>query len=370
MQGDALFRAFAQGGRRLVGCFPLYPPVEIFHAMDLEPVVLWGLKPFFPDTTRGDRHLQNFVCSVGRHVAECVLSEAGRSLDALFMYNACDTLRNLPEILAAGMRERGRTVPLYHIHIPMIPPQQTDAAGYLEHEITTLIGGLERGFGCTFSRRRFRESAVLYGRARAAAERLERAVADGTMSFGAFAGLLQGNYFRPVEAQIARLESALGALEGPETGVPARPRRGRVLVSGILPPMADVCTLIEDAGLRVVGNDIASLRRTYAYGPDPSLSPQEYYRDFYANHHPCPTLLGSGDARVEAFDALVEERSAEGVIFLGEKFCEYEYFEFPYLTKRLQKRGVHAMVLEFAVDDEQGVAPLKTRIEAFAELMG
>ena len=33
-------------GHRVVGCFPLYPPLELVHSMGLTPVILWGLKPF------------------------------------------------------------------------------------------------------------------------------------------------------------------------------------------------------------------------------------------------------------------------------------------------------------------------------------
>ena len=117
-------KSLKDNGRKLVGCFPLYPPVELFHSFNLEPLVLWGLKPFYPLTARSDLHLQSFVCSVGRHLAEFVLSEAGGLLDGIFMYNACDTLRNMPEILRCGLEDNGRQVPIFKIHIPQAPRSQ------------------------------------------------------------------------------------------------------------------------------------------------------------------------------------------------------------------------------------------------------
>ncbi|MBW1925389.1 MAG: 2-hydroxyacyl-CoA dehydratase [Deltaproteobacteria bacterium] len=72
-------------GRKLLGCFPLYPPLALFHAMALEPVVMWGFKPFSPNTPKADRHVQNYVCSVGGHLVESVLSDACSLLDAIIV---------------------------------------------------------------------------------------------------------------------------------------------------------------------------------------------------------------------------------------------------------------------------------------------
>ena len=80
-------------------------------------------------------------------------------------------------------------------------------------------------------------------------------------------------------------------------------------------------------------------------------------------------MLGLADNRIEALDVLVDEREAQGVIFIGEKFCEYEYFEFPYLEKRFVEKGLRTLLLEFTMEDDQNLAAYKTRIEAFAELM-
>jgi benzoyl-CoA reductase/2-hydroxyglutaryl-CoA dehydratase subunit BcrC/BadD/HgdB len=357
-------------GRRLLGCFPLYPPVELLHALGLEPLVMWGLAPFIPGTRRSDQHVQDFVCSVARHLTEFVLSDAGRVLDGLVLYNACDTLRNLPEILECGLREAGRHLPSFHIHIPMAPRTQTDGSQYLRREIEALTGRLEDAFGVRLSQARFQESVALHRRARALARQLEGEVAQGKWSFTRFASVMQGNYFRPVEKQIEALATALARIKDGQEAVSEAPCVARVILSGILPPPERVSSVMEEAGLRVVGNDIASLARSYAHTPGHDASPGEYYVDFYYNHHPCTTLLGMADDRVRALEALVEERGAQGVIFLGEKQCEYESFELPYLEKRLAERGVKTLLLEFAMGGDGSLGAYRTRIEAFAEMLG
>lgn len=336
--------------------------------MELEPVVMWGLSPFFPKTSKSDHHLQPFVCSVARHVTEFVLSRAGQLLDGLFMYNACDTLRNLPEILRSGLEKEGRHLPMVNIHIPMVPRLHTDALRYLRQGVKALIEKLETTFGKSFSEKRFEESVGLYRRARKLTQQLEREVADGRMGFKEFAGLIQGNYFRSLHGQIEVLQASRERIKKDPLTSGLDESAGRIIMSGILPPPSGICSAIEESGLRVAGNDIASLARSYSYTPETAASPADYYADFYVQHHPCTTLLGSSDDRIAVLDALIEEREARGIIFLGEKFCEYEFFEFPYLEKRFKEKGLHTLLLEFATED-RSLGALKTRIEAFSELM-
>ena len=368
---DSLYKkleVLKKNGRKVLGCFPLYPPLELLHSMDLEPVVMWGLGPYFPRTSKSDHHLQSFVCSVGRHLTEFVLSPAGALLDGIFMYNACDTLRNLPEILRCSLEEEGRHLPILNFHIPMVPRLQTDASQYLESEVNSLVEKLESTFGTPFSENLFSERIGLYRKSRKLARQLDRAVANGRMEFKEFAGLIQDNYFRSLHGQIEMLEASLKKTEKATLIARKAESDGRIILSGILPPPLSICSAIEESGLRVAGNDIASLARSYSYTPETVASPADYYTDFYFQHHPCTTLLGSADDRIVALDALIEERDARGIIFLGEKFCEYEFFEFPYLEKHFKEKGLHTLLLEFAIED-RNMGALKTRIDAFSELM-
>ncbi len=155
-------QSIKDSGERVIGCFPLYPPLELFHSMDIIPVVLWGIDDVRAGVSESDKHLQNYVCSVARRLTEFVLTDGGRLLDGLFMYNACDTLRNLPEILECGLGEKNIKIPLFNIHIPAMYTGQADSSQYLQNEITGLVNKLEQEYGVAYSEKRFRESADLY----------------------------------------------------------------------------------------------------------------------------------------------------------------------------------------------------------------
>jgi benzoyl-CoA reductase/2-hydroxyglutaryl-CoA dehydratase subunit BcrC/BadD/HgdB len=119
----------------------------------------------------------------------------------------------------------------------------------------------------------------------------------------------------------------------------------------------------------VAGNDIAFMHRAYARTPESWRDAADYYVRFYRDHFPCPTLLYSADRRMEAVMELVAQTGARGFVFVGEKFCEYEYFELPYLEKQLRDRGVPVLSLEISLDDSTGPETIRTRLEAFKELI-
>ncbi len=356
-----------QQNRLLVGCFPLYPPLELLYSFDLMPVVLWDMKEQVRSLKESDRHLQSFTCSVTRRLAEFVLSEEGAILDGLMMYNACDTLRNMPEIIQYSMKEKGRTIPVLKLHVPMTSPGQTAVMGYRDDRIRELVHEIEKAFDVRFSSERFLASVRLYNSIRKLSLEMEMLVADGKMSYVDFSRLIRAGYLMSPEDYLSALENATHqakSLPSKDIG-----DEKRIIVSGILPPPDALCSIIENTGLRVVGNDVASQARSYSYLPKETDDPAAYYADFYRNHYPCTTLLYSSDERLRILTDLMERRKARGLIFIGEKFCEYEYLEFPFIIKILEQKKIASLQLEIATDDEDHVEAFRTRIEAFAELI-
>lgn len=333
--------------------------------MGLAPVVLWGLQDSVRDVPDADRHIQSYACSVARRLAQLVLANGRELFDGIFFYNACDTLRNLPEILGEGLGG-GAAPPMFRMHLPMTSAEDPAISEYLKREITSLIHTLENAFGVRFSEQKFAASVAVYARMRKLARRLEEAVAEGRMSFSSFCEALGEANFLIIEDQVALFQSRLASLAGAALPDDASTR---VVVSGILPPPPAICRLLDEAGLRVSGNDIASGFRSYAHTPETWADVGDYYLRFYRDHFPCTTLLYSADNRVPAVTNLVAERGAAGFVFVGEKFCEYEYFELPYLQARLQDAGIPVLSLELSIDDAANVETFRTRIQAFAELL-
>ena len=357
--------------RPIIACLPLYPPLELLDSLGFHPIIPWNLKPHIHGTGQGDRHLQNYVCSVARHLVEYLFTEGTKQIDGIVAYNACDTIRNLPEIIQSGLEERKRPIPLFTYHIPMTGavgrPRSDYVKDYITHEIDRLIRELKTTFGVSFNAHRFLESVETYNAVRGLSHTLADRLAGGRIDFPRFTALLSAVSFMPITEQFSTLSAAIDGLQdAPKKSDDAK----RIVVSGILPPPPLVIDAMERSGLRVVAEDLALFRRSYSYQPAPTRKPGDYYADFYENHYPCTTLHYLADRRIEAILSLCRDLKADGFVFLGEKFCEYEYFEFPHLERRLRELGVKPLALEFSIDDSEHIGAVVTRIEAYAELLG
>lgn len=351
-------------GKPVIGCFPLYPPVELFESFGFLPVVLWNLKESLNTLEISDKHIQPYACSVARELAQFTMGETGTVLNAIFSYNACDTLRNLPEILRLSNTEAGRDIPMFRIHLPQVDRTQSNPINYLKNEINLLVQAIETKGNLTFSSSQFKEITEKYTKMRALSAKAEERVGEGTISFESFCRTILSGYLYPVDKQIERLEELIAGA----SATPA-PAKSRVIVSGIMPPPLPVIRAMESAGLRVVANDIASMKRSYSCHSAPTENPADYYATLFTNRSACTTLLYTSDARLNELTNMVSWGKADGLIFCGEKFCEHEYFEYPFIKKRLSETGIQTLFLEFSADDKQNVGAHITRIEAFSEIL-
>ncbi len=348
----------------MVGCFPLYPPLELLHSLGLSPVVLWGLEGSGGDLSEADRHIQTYACSVARRLAQCVMAEGPDLFDGIFFYNACDTLRNLPEILREGWAGNALP-PMFRMHLPMTSARGESTRAYLQAEIDALIAALEAAFGTRYSEENFAASVDLYAQVRALALQWERGMAEGRVPFSSFCAAMASANNLSVEGQVELLQSGLASFMAAD---PASASKA-VMVSGILPPPPAISRLLDEAGLRVVANDLAACFRSTAHTPQTWRDAGDYYVRFYEEHFPCTTLLYTADRRVPALLKMADEAEASGFVFFGEKYCEYEYFELPYLQGRLQEAGIPVLSLEISIDDAANVETFRTRIQAFAEML-
>lgn len=367
---DSPLQELSSTSRPIIACLPLYPPLALLDSLGFHPFIPWNLKAHIQNTEQSDRHLQNYVCSVARHLVEYLLTRGAEQVDGIIAYNACDTLRNMPEIILSGLQERHTSIPVFTYHIPMtgaIGRSRSDYVRvYIENEINRLIRELESSFGVSFNAYRFLESVELYNAVSGLYRTVNDHLSEGRIDFARFVTLLLDVSFMPITGQFSTLSAAIDDLKNAPK---INDDKKRIIVSGILPPPRSVIEAMERSGLRVVGEDLAIFRRSFSYRPAPIKEPGAYYAGFYEDHYPCTTLYYLADRRIETILSLCRKLKADGFVFLGEKFCEYEYFEFPHLEKKLRELGIKPLALEFSIDNSEHIGTVVTRIEAYAELL-
>jgi benzoyl-CoA reductase/2-hydroxyglutaryl-CoA dehydratase subunit BcrC/BadD/HgdB len=352
-------------GGRIMGCYPLYPPVELLHSMGFNPIIMWGLRDNIMSLTESDRHLQVYACSVARYMIEFIHLNSSL-LDGIVSYNACDTLRNMPEIVKCMFDSHGKSMPSFTFHVPAVSFEQSnEAKNYIALQLNKLIAGIEKEYNIKFSGDKFAESIELYRTMRNLCTEMEAFVSNGIMPFHIFCEAVEEGYFTTIEKHIERLQSVLKEY----TLDSKKGKNKKIILSGILNSPTGISKIFENCGLTVAGNDIAMLKRSYAFTPETTEDPIKYYSNFYQKHFPCTTILFSSDRRIDELKKLIENAGADGFIFVGEKFCEYEYFEIPFIEKKLKEWGIPSLFIEISTEDRDNLAQYKTRIEAFSEIL-
>jgi benzoyl-CoA reductase/2-hydroxyglutaryl-CoA dehydratase subunit BcrC/BadD/HgdB len=358
-------KSIKNGGGKVMGCYPLYPPLELLHSMGFNPVIMWGLRENIVSLTESDKHLQVYACSVARYMMEFIQANSSL-LDGIVSYNARDTLRNMPEIVKCMLDDHGKSIPSFNFHVPAVSFEQSpQAKNYIELQLNKFISSIENRYQIKFSGDKFAESIELYRTMRNLCIEAETLASKGIIPFHIFCESAEEGNFIPVEKHIEKLKSLLSSYSPDSKNMKSK----KIILSGILNPPTGIAKLFEECGLTVAGNDIAMLKRSYAFTPETTNDPIEYYCRFYQEHFPCTTILFSSDRRIDELKRLIETSGAEGFVFVGEKFCEYEYFEMPFIEKKLKEWGIPTLFIEISTEDRDNVAQYKTRIEAFSEIL-
>lgn len=148
------------------------------------------------------------------------------------------------------------------------------------------------------------------------------------------------------------------------------PRPG-VLVAGSVCD-APVIEIIEDAGARVVADDLCTGMRYFDGQVD--LDEAERSGNFvraiarrYLNKPPCARMYHASSRFEHVYD-LVREFDAKGIIFYGLKFCDPYLYDHIGLRRRFEERGIPVLLLEGDYT-AGGAGQARTRVEAFVEMI-
>ncbi|HET9096684.1 MAG TPA: 2-hydroxyacyl-CoA dehydratase family protein, partial [Candidatus Baltobacteraceae bacterium] len=89
----------AQPGRTIIGSFPVYSPIEVFHAAGALPVGLTGGGNRL-EISHADARFQSFVCSIVKSTLELSLTGKLDEFDGFVFHSICDPARNLASVFA------------------------------------------------------------------------------------------------------------------------------------------------------------------------------------------------------------------------------------------------------------------------------
>ncbi|MHB1413760.1 MAG: 2-hydroxyacyl-CoA dehydratase subunit D [Chloroflexota bacterium] len=339
-----------------VGWLCSYTPVEILTASGLRAVRLSGSAG---EDARASALLPSALCPFLKSCLAGALDGNGALLAGTVVAVCCDGLRRLADIWS-------RYAPGFTLALDVPRRQDEVAVAYFRGRLLALADSLAAATGRPLDGAALRSAIVAHNESRRLLGELDLLRRrDIGLPAGAMLTAVQRWQQEPPAVFQAWLADYLAHLRAERP----RPRGTPLVISGnvLTPEDGRVLALVEEAGGRVVGDDLCSglrgLPEQISLEGDPYLA----LARAYLQRTPC-ARMNDGSRRREEVVRLCRETGARGVIYLSQKFCDSFLYDFGALRDELEKAGIRALLLEL---DGGAAIPgqIRTRIEAFLEVL-
>ncbi|HXX00669.1 MAG TPA: 2-hydroxyacyl-CoA dehydratase [Candidatus Acidoferrales bacterium] len=330
-------------GKKAIGCFPIYCPIELIHASGMLPLGVIGAGNQI-EITHADSRFQSFVCSIVKSTLELGLTQRLKFLDGMLFHSICDPARNLASVFQRNFPEMF----VEYIHFPQNFASVL-ARQYLETEYRRILQGLQQRSGHTPTTEDFNHSIGLYNRIRAALRKIYQIRTDTPHLISAaesFVLMRAGTLMAP--------EDFLKILEQVLAEIPQRPSRPkdriRVVLEGSfceLPPVGLIETL-EQAGCYIVDDDFLRGWRWFTDDVPIQDSPLAALAESYSERaYYSGTKHDTRETKAAHLIRLAKEKKADAVVFQAAKFCEPALFDYALYRKALEDAQIPHLLLEF-----------------------
>lgn len=348
-----------QSGKPVIGVMPAYFPMELIDAARGYPVQLWGNK--LP-IEKADTYLQSYCCSVARSVLELELKDGATMVKGYAFTSICDTLINLREIY-----RRLFDKPTFELAIPSTQTAQARQK-YLKQIIDTVTNGLESLTGNKITKESLTEAAAIHHKTREYHRKLYdiRRAKPGLINNYDFYAMLKAGFFLPRSAYNDMLEEVIQKLEDLPAPSSNRPK---IILSGMVFDPIETYRLFDELDIHIVDDDFANGWRTASKS---MLNTEDIYEgitEYIFNPSPCFCVYHPDIDRHNYLVDKVKRSGAQGVVFWYIKFCEPDAFDRPQLISRLKEEKIPAITIEIELS-MTNFDPIKTRINAFCEMLG
>lgn len=359
---EALAWKRAQQGRTIIGSFPVYSPIEVFHAAGALPVGLTGGGNRL-EISHADARFQSFVCSIVKSTLELSLTGKVDEFDGFVFHSICDPARNLASVFARNAP--GKAVE--YVHFPQ-RLHSGEAVSYLAAEYRRLAEWAAALSGRPVDNERLRASIDLYESVRRRIRELYayRRSHPQNLTTRELYALVRYGHIAPPEEHLELMDEAFQQIRRREH----KPKdRARIVLVGAFceqPPL-DLIAAIESAGCYIVDDDFVLGRRFFSSPVPDTGRPFDDLADAYVNHSVDSSV--KHDLTHSKYEALVtraKAHQADAVVVLTAKFCEPALFDYALYRKALQEAHMPHVFLEF--EEKMWLFDkIKTEIETFVE---
>jgi benzoyl-CoA reductase subunit C len=351
-------RCWKRQGRPVIGWTCTYTPEEVIQAADALPIMVVG---DLGGTAQADRYMPDNSCSFVRSCFNAALRGDYDYLDGFVESNSCDNRGK-----AFDMWARYVKIPkMYFINAPHTNTEKAHAFFY--QEVAKFKEWLQRIFSISISDQALGKAIEVYNTNRLLLKKVyDLRMEDPPLISGTEAlEISLSSTVTPKEEHNRLLKQLLDQISDRSN----LPKKGvRLIVTGSVMDNTELVKIIEAVGGSVVVDDWCTGSRYFWNLVDCSNDPLHAIARRYLDKIPS-AFMYNHEARFNHVMEMAKRYDVDAAIIFVLKFCDTQMFDAPLLRDELKAIGLPVLYLEWE-HTMSGVAGLKTRIEAFLEMVG
>jgi len=361
-------------GKKIIGYLCIYPVLELMTALDLVPYRIFG--DMREPITKADSFLPTVVCPFLRSCLDLGLKGKYDFLDGIVTTHICDVGSNL-----AGIWNYSVKTPFSH-NID-VPHTAHETAQEQERELIKAFQKvLEEFTGEKITGEKLTRAIEVHNQQRALVrefydlKKLDPPLISGTETIQVIKALMS----LPVEEGNQLMREVISEVKERKDG-PTR-KSARLLLWGSIIDDSALTEMIESLDANIVMDDTCVGSRAYFDDVKVTNDPVEGLAHRYLVDIKCPRTFRARDyndvrkdymADLESrFSYLVDyakDWKADGVILESVRYCDTHGYEVPGIRDYLNSLGIPSVYLEHDYT-EGALAPLRTRVQGFLEVIG
>ena len=359
-------RELKEEGKKVLGYFCCYPPLEIMTALDFLPVRILG--DMDEPITIADGYLPTVMCIFYRSCFDCGMKGHYDFLDGFVGAHACDGAERTSHIWKHYIKSPCN----FFLDIPHT--SHKEAVDYFKHQLGYFKETLEEFAGKKTDLDRLKETISLHNEQRSLVRDLynlrkpDPPLINGSEMLEVIMSLMMV----PIEEGNALLKDVIEEVKA-RKDLPEK-KTGRLLVWGSLIDNTAFTDLIESSGFNIVVEDTALGARPFWHDIEITEDPLEGLAKHYLQEIKCPrTFSKTGasyqedlDNRFSYLKDFVKYWNVNGVFGNIIRNCDIHGYEVPAVKDYLEGLGLPVLIIE---QDYSTAAfeSLRTRFQAFAE---
>lgn len=350
-------------GRKVVGQYCIYSPLEIALAAGAIPVSLCGTKN--DSIAIAESMLPRSLCPLVKSSFGFALQDSCLYLaasDIVVADATCDGKKKMYELL-------NDYKPVVLLQLPQI--QNEDAALYWRGQFAGLVARLEKEFSVSISREKLLDAVRLTNRLRRALKGvldLARRKPSPLSGMDILSLCFRASFMPDYEQCIALLDDIAREIAN-AAPAEAQTEGPRILLTGVPTGMGShkVVQLLETCGARVVCIDNCTCYKKVLLQMDETRDPLSELADRYLATH-C-SVMSPNPHRYEVLEALARDFQVDAVVDLTWQGCQTYDVE-SWSVKKFVREKLSLPFLQIVTDySETDTEQLKVRIEAFLEML-